>query len=193
MKFLLILFILPLIALAQKTLVIMGDSLSDGYGIAKENSFPALLEKELPQWKIVNASISGSTSASGPDRISWVLKSKPNAVLIALGGNDGLRGLEPKDLKLNLERSIATLQKEKVKVLLAGIKAPPNYGKNYAKKFSSVYSQISKEKKIPLYPFLLEGIAGNPNLNLADGIHPNEAGHQKLAQNILKFLKRELP
>jgi acyl-CoA thioesterase-1 len=185
-------WLIPSLALAQKTLIILGDSLSEGYGVSKEEAYPSLLEKKLPGWKVVNASISGSTSASGPGRVEWALKSKPSVVLVALGGNDGLRGLEPKEMKVNIQKTISAIEKAKVKVLLAGMMAAPNYGKDYTTRFWAVFSTLAKENQIPLYPFLLEGIAGNPKLNQPDGIHPNKEGHALLAKKILPFLSKEL-
>lgn len=178
---------------AQKTFVIIGDSLTEGYGIAKESAFPHLLENLISNYKIINAGISGSTSASAMSRVKWTLKSKPDAILIALGGNDGLRGLSIKELSKNLTGAIKEIKKTQTKVMLAGIQAPPNYGAQYTKDFKNIFSQIAKEQKIPLYPFLLEGVAGNPRLNLPDGIHPNEEGHKVIAEKILPFIKKELP
>ncbi len=194
MKFLLLLFSLfPVFSHAQNTLVILGDSLTEGYGIAKESTFSQLLEKEMPGWKVVNAGISGSTSASGPKRVEWILKAKPRAVLVALGGNDGLRGLDTASMKKNLALTIQAAKKSGAKVLLAGILAPPNYGKEYTSRFAAVFPSLAKEEKIPLYPFLLEGVAGDSKLNLPDGIHPNEKGHKEMAARLLPFLKAELP
>jgi len=193
MKLYLLIFLLPLWALADSTLVILGDSLSEGYGVEKENAYPTLLEKKLKGWKIVNSSISGSTSASGPGRVAWVLKSKPRAVLVALGGNDGLRGLEPKEMKKNILATIANIKKSGAKILLAGMMAAPNLGKDYTSRFSAVFKEIAREEKIPLYPFLLEGVAGVPKLNQPDGIHPNKEGHKILAEKIYPFLQEELP
>jgi acyl-CoA thioesterase-1 len=187
--FLLLLQTAPLLA-SPKTIYIVGDSITEGYGVEKEKAFPALLEKSLGSgWKIVNSGISGSTSASAPGRINWVIKAKPNAAMIALGGNDGLRGLPPEALEKSLSQAIEAAQAAGVKVLLAGMLAPPNMGENYTKKFKVVYPRLAKKYKIPLFPFLLEGVAGNPELNLNDGIHPNEKGHVIIAENIKKFIE----
>ena len=174
---------------SPKTLYIVGDSITEGYGVEKERAFPALLEKSLGSgWKIINSGISGSTSASAPNRINWVLKAKPDAVMIALGGNDGLRGLPPEALEKSLSLAIEAAQKAGAKVFLAGMLAPPNMGESYSKKFKAVYPRIAKKYKIPLFPFLLEGVAGDQTLNLNDGIHPNEKGHVVIANNIKKFI-----
>lgn len=185
-------FLPSLSALAEKQLTILGDSVTEGYGIAKTDAYPSLLEKELKGWKVVNSGISGSTSASAPGRMKWALKAKPSAVLLALGGNDGLRALSVKEMKKNLAEAIDLAQKAEVQVLLAGYEAPPNYGGSYTRSFREVFRELAKEKKVPLYPFILEGVAGESKLNLADGIHPNVEGHKKIAGKILPFLKKEL-
>lgn len=183
-------------AWANSTLVIIGDSLTEGYGIAKDQAYPALLEKKLQaaglKWKIQNSGVSGSTSASGPKRIQWALKGKPQAVMIALGANDGLRGLSVQQLEENLKKSIDLVKKEKIKVFFAGILMPPNYGKDYAEKFAKVFPKVAKDTNTPLLPFLLEGVAANPKLNLPDGIHPNEEGHKIMAETVFQFLKDKL-
>lgn len=183
-------------AWSDSTLVIIGDSLTEGYGIAKEQAYPALLEKKLQaaglKWKIQNSGVSGSTSASGPKRIQWALKGKPQAVMLALGANDGLRGLSVQQLEDNLKKSIELVKKEKIKIYLAGILMPPNYGKDYAEKFAKVFPKVAKDTGTPLLPFLLEGVAANPKLNLPDGIHPNEEGHKIMAETVFQFLKDKL-
>lgn len=186
------LLLLPALAFAENTLTVIGDSVTEGYGVAKESTYVALVEKELKGWKVTNAGISGSTSASAPGRMKWALKAKPTAVLLALGGNDGLRALKAAELKKNLSEAIELAKKAGVKVLLAGYEAPPNYGSAYTKTFRDTYTELAKEQKVPLYPFILEGVAGDPKLNLADGIHPNVEGHKVLAKKILPFLQKEL-
>jgi acyl-CoA thioesterase-1 len=190
--FLTILFASPLISSAQSTLTVIGDSVTEGYGVAKESSYVSLVEKELKGWKVTNAGISGSTSASAPGRMKWALKAKPTAVLLALGGNDGLRALKTAELKKNLVEAIELAKKAGVKVLLAGYEAPPNYGAAYTKGFRDTFTEIAKEQKVPLYPFILDGVAGDSKLNLADGIHPNVEGHKVLAKKILPWLQKEL-
>lgn len=183
-------------ATETKTLTIIGDSLTEGYGIAKEQAYPALLEKKLKQhglkWKVINSGVSGSTSASAPGRVKWALKSKPEAIVLALGANDGLRGLKLDQLEKNLKKAIQLAKKEKVLIYFVGILMPPNYGNQYAKDFSKVFPKIAKEEKIDFLPFLLEGVAANPKLNLADGIHPNEEGHKIIAETVFQFLKDKL-
>jgi acyl-CoA thioesterase I len=196
MNILLLLFLLAQGAIANSTLVIIGDSLTEGYGIAKDQAYPALVEKKLvasgKSWKIQNSGVSGSTSASALNRVKWALKSKPTAIMIALGANDGLRGLSTKQLEENLQKSIQLAKENSVKVFLAGMMMPPNYGREYSKNFTEVFPKVAKSEKIDLLPFLLEGVAANPKFNLADGIHPNEEGHKIMAEKVFQFLKDKL-
>ncbi|MCO5142546.1 MAG: arylesterase [Oligoflexia bacterium] len=179
-----------------KTLIIIGDSLTEGYGIAKEQAYPALLENKLQdsglKWKVTNSGVSGSTSASALGRVKWALKSKPDALMIALGANDGLRGLKLSQLEKNLSKAIQLAKKEKIKIFFVGMLMPPNYGTQYAKDFSATFPKIAKAEKVDFLPFLLEGVAANPKLNLADGIHPNEEGHKIMAETVYQFLKSKL-
>lgn len=191
-----LLLLFPLSSHATKTLVILGDSLTEGYGVQKEKAFPALLEKKLQEakldWKVNNAGVSGSTSASAPSRTDWILKSKPDAILLALGANDGLRGLSTESMEKNLREAIGKINAAKVKVFLAGMQMPPNFGVEYTKKYKEVFPRIAKEEGIELLPFLLEKVAGQDKLNLADRIHPNEAGHKIIAGTVFQFLKGKL-
>lgn len=193
-KFFLLFIFLPFFSLAEeKKMVIIGDSLTEGYGVSKESSFTSILQAKVKEaeksWMIVNSGISGSTSASAVSRVKWILKSKPSLVILALGSNDALRGLKVTETKKNIESAIEAIQKEKILVVLAGLKAPPNYGSQYTKDFSQIFISLSKKHQIRLIPFLLEGVAGYKNLNLADGIHPNEQGHQIIAENIFESIK----
>jgi acyl-CoA thioesterase-1 len=196
MRFFLLFLLLSPSAFAEKRLVILGDSLTEGYGVAKDHAFPALVEKKLKaagmDWKVINAGVSGSTSASAISRLDWLLKSKPDAVLIALGGNDGLRGFGPKVTKENLKKAIQRAKTNGVKTYLAGIQMPPNYGKQYTEEFRALFPTLAKEEKIALLPFLLETVGGNPKYNLPDGIHPNEEGHKILAETVFAFLRKNL-
>jgi acyl-CoA thioesterase-1 len=191
-----LLLLLPLSSHAAKTLVILGDSLTEGYGVQKEKAFPALLEKKLKDakidWKVTNAGVSGSTSASAPSRTDWILKSKPDAILLALGANDGLRGLTTESMEKNLKNAISKMKAAKVKVFLAGMQMPPNFGAEYTKNYREVFPRLAKEEKIELLPFLLEKVAGENKLNLADRIHPNEEGHKIIAETVFQFLKGKL-
>ena len=177
-----------------KKLVILGDSLTEGYGVAQSAAFPALLQKKVDtdklNWKIISSGSSGSTSASGLQRIKWIAKDKPDIVLVLLGSNDGLRGLKVEDTEKNLNETIEWAKKNNITVALGQLHVPPNYGKDYEKKFSAVYAKVATKNKIQLGPFLLDKVAGNKDLNLADGIHPNEKGHQIVADNLYPFVKK---
>lgn len=182
---------------AAKKLVVLGDSLTEGFGVAKEAAFPALLEKKLHQsnkkdWVVVNAGVSGSTTASAISRMKWLFKSKPDVVLLALGANDGLRGLKVEDSQKNLAEAIEYAQKQKVRVILGGLYMPPNYGADYTGKFKNMYTSLAKKYQLTFVPFILEKVAGNPKYNLADGIHPNEEGHKIIAENVYEVLKGAL-
>lgn len=179
--------------LSMSRLVILGDSLTEGLGVAKENTFAAVLQKKINEsgkkWEVINSGISGATSASGPSRMKWNLKAKPQMVIIALGANDGLRGLPIESTEKNLDQTIEIAEKEKIKVVIAGMLLPPNYGEAYSKKFKDLYQKISQKHKLKKIPFLLEGVAGNPEMNQDDGIHPNEKGHQKIAETVYQAIK----
>jgi acyl-CoA thioesterase-1 len=182
---------------AKPIIVVLGDSLAAGYGVDKDEAFPSLLEGKFKNDKIdvkfINAGLSGSTSASGPSRMNWQLKAKPTHLLLALGANDALRGINPQDTLESLRKTIKIAQDNKVKVFLIGMKAPPNYGKDFAIKFESIFGQLAKEYKLDLLPFLLEGVAGEPSLNQGDGIHPNAKGQQAVANHVYSFLKGKIP
>jgi acyl-CoA thioesterase-1 len=185
------------LSFAQKKLIVLGDSLTEGYGVAKDAAFPAVLEKKLheagkKEWTVVNAGVSGSTTASGISRMKWLFKSKPDAVLLALGANDGLRGLKVEDSKKHLSEVIKYAEDQKVKVILGGLYMPPNYGKQYTEDFKKMYESLAKQYKVTFIPFILDKVAGNPKYNLADGIHPNEEGHKIIAENVFQVLKGAL-
>lgn len=185
------------LSFAQKKLIVLGDSLTEGYGVAKDAAFPAVLEKKLhesgkKEWTVVNAGVSGSTTASGISRLKWLFKSKPDVILLALGANDGLRGLKVVDSKQHLSEVIKYAQEQKVKVILGGLYMPPNYGKEYTEDFKKMYESLAKQYKVTFIPFILDKVAGNPKYNLADGIHPNEEGHKVIAENVFQVLKGAL-
>lgn len=181
----------------EKKLIILGDSLTEGYGVAQEAAFPAIIQKKFvadkSEWIIQASGSSGSTSASALGRMKWLAKDKPDAILILMGSNDGLRGFKPEETEKNLGEAIQWAQKNKIKIILGQLYVPPNYGKDYEKKFSAIYSRLAKKFKIPLAPFLLDKVAGQSELNQVDGIHPNEKGHAIVAENIYRYLKSELP
>ncbi|MEE2671520.1 MAG: arylesterase [Bdellovibrionota bacterium] len=181
---------------APKKLVIIGDSITEGYGLSKEKAYPAVLEKMIQKnghnYKVINGGISGSTTSSAMSRLTWFLRSKPDMIILALGANDGLRGIKVDVSKANLEKFIEKCQQEKVKVVIAGMQVPPNYGEEYGKAFRQMYKDIISKYKIPSIPFLIEGVAGKAELNIEDGIHPNEKGHEIVAQNVYKHIKELL-
>ncbi len=193
----LLIFAFSSLSFAQKKLIVLGDSLTEGYGVAKDAAFPAVLEKKLheagkKEWTVINAGVSGSTTASGISRMKWVFKSKPDAVILALGANDGLRGLKIEDSEKHLAQAIEYAQGQKVKVILGGLYMPPNYGKAYTDQFKKMYETLAKKYKVTFIPFILDKVAGNPKYNLADGIHPNEEGHKIIADNVFTALKGAL-
>ena len=186
----------PLFAKAGEPikLVFLGDSLTEGFGVDKEDAYPALTEKFFKEKgldvKVINAGISGSTSAGGPARVKWLLKGKPDLILLALGANDGLRGLDTENLKNNLDKTVKAALKSGARVILAGMKMPLNYGEEYRKNFEETFIRVAAENKIPLIPFLLEGVAARKEFNIADGIHPNEEGHKILTRTVTAALEK---
>lgn len=180
-----------------KTILILGDSLTEGYGVEKEEAFPAQLLKIIKESgnkniKVTAAGTSGSTSASAVKRLKWHLRKKPDYLILALGGNDGLRGLKPEATKENLSEAIKLAKSKNVKVFLAGMKIPLNYGEDYRSRFEKTFTDLAEEHDVSLIPFLLEGVGGEEELNLADGIHPNEKGHKIIAKTIYKNIKGSL-
>jgi acyl-CoA thioesterase-1 len=196
------LLVAPLLATsaaqADEALVVvcLGDSLTEGYGLAPEQAYPHLLERKLRESgrdvRVVNAGISGSTSASAVARLRWQLKSEPDVVVIALGGNDGLRGVDVEATEANLSEAIALAKANGVRVLLAGMKLPPNYGPEYTAAFEALFPSLAQKHGVALLPFLLEGVAAKPELNLPDGIHPNARGAKIVTQNVYEALRRLL-
>ncbi|AZF36423.1 Arylesterase precursor [Pseudomonas sp. R4-39-08] len=189
---------LALMCMAQNaaagTVLIVGDSISAGFGLDTRKGWVALLEQRLKQEgfddKVVNASISGDTSAGGLARLPAALAAhKPGVVVIELGGNDGLRGQPPAQLKQNLASMIQASQDSGAKVLLLGMQIPPNYGKRYVEAFAKVFGEVAEEKKVPLVPFFLEGVGGHPDLMQADGLHPAVPAQGKLLENVWPTLK----
>jgi acyl-CoA thioesterase I len=200
--FLFFLFLVPALALwaaAQQAapkkmkILILGDSLTEGLGVEKEDAFPALLDARLGKWKdgyqVINGGSSGSTSASGVRRLKWYAKSQPDLVLLALGSNDGLRGVKVEETRKNVEAALLFCRAKHWQVVLAGLKVPPNYGAEYAGAFERLYSDLAAEYKVPIVGFLLEGVAGEAEMNQADGIHPNERGHRRIADNLFRFFQ----
>lgn len=182
-------------------ILILGDSLTEGYGVSESEAYPSLLEEKLNigiinnndnYYQVINGGISGSTTSGGVSRIEWFLKSNPNFLILALGGNDGLRGIPIEKIKTNLTKVVIAAQSNNIPILLAGMKIPPNYSFAYSQAFSTLFHQISEEYNIPLIPFLLKDVGGDPKMNLPDRIHPNSNGHIVIAETVHQHLIKEL-
>jgi acyl-CoA thioesterase-1 len=182
-------------------IVMIGDSLTQGYGVRSEEAFPALVEKRLREKlparitqqrrvRVINGGISGSVTAEADRRLKWYLKSKPDLVLIALGANDGFKGTPPSVMKANLQKAIDLAKAEKLPVVLGGMRMLTNLGSDYVREFERVYKDLAKENQIELIPFLLEGVALEKKLNQSDMRHPNALGHQRIAERVSEVLER---
>jgi len=178
---------------AERVIVALGDSLTAGLGVAPDEAYPALLGERLKRegydYRVVNAGVSGDTSAGGVRRVDWVLRQRPELVIVALGANDGLRGQPPAQLRDNLVAIIDRIRASGARVLLAGMKVPPNYGAAYAREFAAVYPDVARRTGATLAPFLLEGVAAEARLNQGDGIHPNAEGQRVIAAQLWKHLR----
>ncbi len=173
-------------------IVFLGDSLTAGYGLAREQSVPSLIQARLTaadyRYEVINAGVSGDTSAGGLSRLDWSLEGDVDVLVIELGANDGLRGLPVKELKRNLTEIITRARRRDITVILTGMEAPPNYGAAYTSEFRQVFPDLAREQQVVFIPFYLEGVAGNPTLNISDGIHPNPAGARIVEQTIWRAL-----
>jgi acyl-CoA thioesterase I len=173
-----------------------GDSLTAGYGLPAGQAFPARLEAWLHQQgieaRVVNAGVSGDTTAGGLARLDWALADKPDLVILALGANDALRGIEPSTVRENLDKMIGKIEASGAKVLLLGMLAPPNWGEEYRHAFDQIFPELARIHHLPLYPFFLEGVAMKPELNQPDGLHPNERGVAVLVDRIAPVVARLL-
>lgn len=172
----------------------LGDSLTAGFGLTEEQAYPAILEKQLKnkgyEVKVQNAGVSGDTTAGGVRRVNWYLNSHVDVLVLALGANDGLRGLPVKNTEQNLQQIIDFVRQKnpRVKIILAGMKVPPNMGRDYSAAFEQLFPRLAKKNNLPLIPFLLDGVAGIKEFNLADGVHPNAKGQNMIATSVLKGL-----
>lgn len=189
------LFISVQSAFAAK-LIFLGDSLTEGYGVAQERSFPQLIQQKFKTinsgWTINASGSSGSTSASTLSRLKWIAKDRPEVVFILMGSNDGLRGLKIEETEKNLAEALKWAKEQKINVILGQLHVPPNYGKDYSKRFAAIFPRLAKKFNVALAPFLLNQVAGVSELNQADGIHPNEKGHKIIADNIYNYLIKNL-
>jgi acyl-CoA thioesterase-1 len=176
----------------DRVVVAFGDSLTAGLGVAPDEAYPALLEERLRRegftYRVVNAGVSGDTTAGALRRVDWALRARPEVVIVALGANDGLRGQSTRATRENLEAIVRRFRAAGARVLLAGMKLPPNYAE-LARDFAEVFPAVAKSAGVPLMPFLLDGVAANPHLNQADGLHPNAAGHRVIAERLWPHLK----
>ena len=179
---------------SEKVILFYGDSLTAGYGLSQEQAFPALVENLLKEKgkkvRVINAGLSGETSAGGLSRIDWILRQPIDIFVLELGANDGLRGLPVEETIKNLQSIMdkVTTKYPNVKFVLAGMMVPPNMGLEYTEKFKNIYPALAKKNDAVLLPFLLEGVAGDESLNLPDGIHPNVKGHWIVARNVLEVI-----
>jgi acyl-CoA thioesterase-1 len=191
---------LPAAEPAAKTLICFGDSLTAGYGLESPatDAYPARLQAKLdalppssPRWRVVNAGLSGETTAGGARRIDWVLRRPVDIFLLALGGNDGLRGIDPAVSQRNLQSIIDRVRDRypAAKIIVAGMMMPPSMGQDYARAFAAVYPALAQKNQAALLPFLLDGVGGQPALNQGDAIHPNPAGHALVAETVWRTLQ----
>lgn len=198
MRMLLLLSMPALVLVAQanqeiRTLAFLGDSLTAGYGVGAQESFPSLIEARLKskgmKWRVINAGISGDTTAGGLRRMDWLFRQHVDVLFICLGANDGLRGLPLATTEQNLRAIIDKAQAKGATVVLAGMQIPENYGPEYRKGFQAIFPRLAREKKVAFMPFLLKDVAMRPELNQDDGIHPNSNGHQRVADNVWKTME----
>ena len=176
--------------------VAMGDSLTAGYGVATEESYPALLEKKLREaghpYQVINAGVSGETSSGALSRLEWVLTMKPDIVILETGANDGLRGIDPQVAEDNIRKMLTTLKERGITVVLAGMRMVRNLGPGYVSRFNDIYPKLAVESDAVFMPFFLEGVAMVRQLNLEDGIHPNPAGYGKIVENLFPYVVRAI-
>jgi acyl-CoA thioesterase I len=180
---------------SPKRIVVLGDSIAAGFGVDPDEAYPALLQRKIEEAKlpytVINAGVSGDTTAGGLRRINWVLRQPVDVLILELGGNDGLRGIPVSETRANLQSIIDRAREKhpKIKILLAGMKMPANMGADYTSDFEKVFPEIAQKNKTALVPFVLENVGGKAELNQPDRIHPTPAGHQIVAQNIWPHLK----
>ncbi|MBV6640821.1 MAG: arylesterase [Cyclobacteriaceae bacterium] len=178
----------------DKIIMFFGNSITAGYGVSTEEAFPARIQVIVDSldypYKVVNAGLSGETSAGGLNRIDWVLRTIPDVFVLELGGNDGLRGLKLSETKKNLSAIIKKVEdvNPDVSIILAGMEVPPNLGQDYTQEFRNLYKELAQSHNVVFIPFILEGVGGEEDLNQSDGIHPNVEGHQIVAQTVWGYL-----
>lgn len=191
------LLVLLVVAVAARgdeaVIVTLGDSLTAGFGLLPDEAYPVLLEQRLRRegyaYRVVNAGVSGDTTAAALRRVDWVLRSQPAIAIVALGANDGLRHQSVTAMRDNLVEIVRRLRTAGATVLLAGMRVPPNYGPEYTRAFAAVFSDVARATSVPLAPFLLEGVAGEPRLNQGDGIHPTAEGQRLIGDHLWPYVK----
>lgn len=177
-----------------KTILFFGDSITAGYGLEQSEAFPAHIQSKIDElgleYKVINGGLSGETSAGGLRRINWVLQRPIDVMILELGGNDGLRGIDLSDTRKNLQGIIDKAQAKypSIQIIIAGMQVPPNLGIEYTKEFSNLYVELAQQNELPLIPFILEQVGGKEDLNLPDGIHPNAEGHKLVAETVWEYL-----
>ena len=179
----------------QRAIAVLGDSLAAGHGLSPAEAYPAVLQKKIDAkgwpFTVLDAGVSGDTTAGGLRRLAWVLQRRVDVLIVALGGNDGLRGLDPDVTKTNLQSMIdrAREQYPDIQIVLAGMRMPPNMGQEYMSRFRAIYPELARENQVALVPFLLEGVGGRPDVNQDDMIHPTAEGHRIIAENVWRVLE----
>jgi acyl-CoA thioesterase I len=190
----LLLFGVGVAAPSQRIVLFLGDSITAGYGLELSQAYPALIQQRINQeglnFKVINAGQSGDTSAGGLARMDWLLKNKIDVLVLELGGNDGLRGLPVENIRKNLQAIIDRARKQypQIKIVVAGMKMPPNMGGQYSREFEAMFTALAKKNNAALIPFILEGVGGVRQMNLPDGIHPTASGHEIVAENVWTVL-----
>jgi len=183
----------PALAAQERVIVALGDSLTAGFGLLPDEAYPSLLEKRLRRegyrYHVVNAGVSGDTTAGGRRRVDWVLRSQPTLVIVALGANDGLRRQSVEAMRANLTAIVRRLRAAGASVLLVGMRVPPNYGDAYGRAFAAGFAEVARATRVPLAPFLLDGVAGQAGLNQPDGLHPTAEGQRIIADRLWPYLK----
>lgn len=178
-----------------KMVLFIGDSLAAGYGLQASQAFPSLIQQKIDalnwDFKVINAGLSGDTSAGGLRRIDWLLRGRVDVLVLELGGNDGLRGIDLASTRANLQGIIDKVKAKnpRVKIVIAGMMVPPNLGQDYTRRFQQMYPELARANQAALIPFLLEGVAGDSKLNLPDGIHPTAEGHKLISETVWKHLR----
>lgn len=182
----------PAAAADHLRLLVFGDSLAAGYGLSAPHAFPVRLQAALRKRRmsvtVINGGVSGDTTSGGRSRLSWMLADKPHAAILELGGNDGLRGVDPALTRDNVDAMLTTFKAKGVKVLLTGMLAPPNLGREYSAEFNTLFPDLAKKHGVPFYPFFLDGVVADPAYNQPDMIHPNAAGVEIIVQRLLPYV-----